>query len=61
MKERAITNILCLNTVKQKYRVTYDSTKGDSFAVQKDKYLLHFVAVKMDYNITMQETGKFHY
>ena len=40
---QAITNILCLNNVKMKYRVTYDSTKGDVFVVHKDTHCIHFV------------------
>ena len=42
--QRAITNILCLNNIKQKYRVTYDSANGDSFTVHRDNKLLHYTS-----------------
>ena len=41
--ERAITNILCLKNVKQKYRVTYDSTTDGVFTVHKPGQQPHFV------------------
>ena len=44
--ERAITNILCLKNVKQKYRVTYDSSTNGLFTVHKPGQLLHFVVHK---------------
>ena len=44
--ERAITNILCLKNVKQKYRVTYDSSTNGVFTVHKPGQLLHFVMHK---------------
>ena len=40
---QAITNLLCLNNMKKKYRVTYDSINGDSFVVHKDTHCIHFV------------------
>ena len=44
--ERAITNILCFKNVKQKYRVTYDSSTGGVFTVHKPGQQLHFVMHK---------------
>ena len=44
--ERAITNILCLKNVKQKYRVTYDSSTDGVFTVHKPGQQLHFVMHK---------------
>ena len=44
--ERAITNILCLKNVKQKYRVTYDSSTYGVFTVHKPGQQLHFVMHK---------------
>ena len=44
--ERAITNILCLKNVKQKYRVTYDSSRDGVFTVHKTGQQLHFVMHK---------------
>ena len=44
--ERAITNILCFKNVKQKYRVTYDSSTDGIFTVHKPGQLLHFVRHK---------------
>ena len=44
--ERAITNILCLENVKQKYRVTYNSSTDGVFAVHKPVQLLHFLMHK---------------
>ena len=41
--ERAITNILCLKNMKNKYRVTYDSAKNGTFTVHKTDAQLHFV------------------
>ena len=41
--ERAITNILCLKNMKQKYCVTYDSSENGTFRVHKPDALLHFV------------------
>ena len=41
---RAITNILALNNVKQKFRVTYDSATDDTFIVHKRDHKIHFVA-----------------
>ena len=41
--ERAIANILCLNNMKKKYRVTYDSAKNGTFTVHKPDAQLHFV------------------
>ena len=41
--ERAITNILCLKNVKQKYRGTYDSSTNGVFTVHKPGQLLHFI------------------
>ena len=41
--ERAITNILCLNNMKKKYRVTYTSAEKGTFTVHKPGALLHFV------------------
>ena len=40
--ERAITNILCLKNVKQKYRVTYDSSTDDVFTLHKPGQQLYF-------------------
>ena len=44
--ERDITNILCLKNVKQKYRVTYDSSTDGVFTVHKPGQHLHFVMQK---------------
>ena len=44
--ERATTNILCLKNVKQKYRVTYDSSTNGVFTVHKPGQLLHLVMHK---------------
>ena len=44
--ERAITNILCLKNVNEKYRVTYDISADGVFAVHKPGELLHFVMHK---------------
>ena len=44
--ERAITNILCLKNVKQKYRVTYDSSTDGMFTMHKPGQQLHFVMHK---------------
>ena len=44
--KRSITNILCLKNVKQKYRVTYDSSTDGVFTVHKPGELLHFVMHK---------------
>ena len=44
--ERAITNILGLKIVKQKYRVTYDSSTYGVFTVHKPGQQLHFVMHK---------------
>ena len=41
--ERAITNILCLKNMKNKYRVTYDSAQNGTFEVHKPDVQLHFV------------------
>ena len=46
--ERAITNILCLKNVKQKYRVTYDSSTDGVFTVHKPGQQLNFVMYKDD-------------
>ena len=40
--ERAITNILFLKNVKQKYQVTYDSSTDGVFTVHKPDQQLHF-------------------
>ena len=45
-KERAITNILCFKNVKQKYRVTYDSSTDGVFTVHKPGQQQHFVMHK---------------
>ena len=39
---RAITNILCLNNVKKRYKVTYDSEIDDVFHVHKQDGVLQF-------------------
>ena len=44
--ERAITNILCLKKVKQKYRVTYNISTDGVFTVHKQGQQLHFVIHK---------------
>ena len=44
--ERAITNILCLKKVKQKYRVTYNISTDGVFTVHKQGQQLHFVIQK---------------
>ena len=44
--ENAITNILCLKNVKQKYRVTYDSSTYGVFTVHKPGQQLHFLMHK---------------
>ena len=44
--ERALTNIHCLKNVKQKYRVTYDSSTDGVFTVHKPGQQLHFVMHK---------------
>ena len=41
--ERAITKILCLNKMKKKYRVTYDSAENVTFTVHKPDAQLHFL------------------
>ena len=41
--ERAISNILYLNNMKKKYRVTYDSAENGTFTVHKPDAQLHFV------------------
>ena len=41
--ERAITDILCLNNMKKKYRVTYDSSENGTFTVHKPDAQLHFL------------------
>ena len=41
--ERAITNILCLKNMKNKYCVTYDSSENGTFTVYKPDAQLHFV------------------
>ena len=40
--ERAITNILCLKNVKQKYQVTYNSSTDGVLTVHKPGQQLHF-------------------
>lgn len=40
--EKAITNVLSLNNVKRKYRITYDSENGDVFYVHHNNKLLEF-------------------
>ena len=42
--ERAITNILCLNNMKQKYKVTYDSSREDAFIVHKRDKKIYFTS-----------------
>ena len=44
--EHAITNILCFKNVKQKYRVTYNSSTDGVFTVHKLGQQLHFVMHK---------------
>ena len=39
--EDGIANILSLNNVKKKYRVTYDSATYDCFEVHKDEGTKH--------------------
>ena len=39
--ERAITNILCLKNMKEKYRVTYESAENETFTVHKPDAQLH--------------------
>ena len=41
--EQAITNILCLKNMKNKYRVTYDSAENGTFTVHKPEAQLHFL------------------
>ena len=36
----AITNILALNNVKKRYKVTYDSEDNDQFTIHKEEYLI---------------------
>ena len=43
LDERAITNILCLNNMKKKCCVTYDSAENGTFTVYKPEVQLHFV------------------
>ena len=43
---RAMTNILSLNNMKKKYKITYDSSKGDRFTVHKPDKLVHFTCSK---------------
>ncbi len=38
----ALTNILSLNNVTKKFRVTDDSAQGDHFTVHKADQLIHF-------------------
>ena len=44
--ERAITNILCLKNVKQKYQVTYNSSMDGVFTMHKPGQQLHFLIYK---------------
>ena len=39
----AIANILALNNVKKRHKVTYDSEDNDQFAIHKEEYLIHFI------------------